>query len=171
MKGRSGMKPRPRLASTGLVAMSCPLMVTRPASGRSRPAIMRMAVVLPAPFGPRNPWIWPSPTSREIPSTARKEPYDLTRFRTWIMRFRLPCRPRPAGGAAALETRERELDGPGVARRASQEHRGAARPRLRLQDGHLDLADEGDDGGLAVQPPASQAHVRGVGGELVERGV
>ena len=42
--------------------------------GRSRPAIMRIAVVLPAPFGPRKPWISPGATDRLTPSTALKEP-------------------------------------------------------------------------------------------------
>ena len=45
---------------------------TRPEVGFSSPAIMRMVVVLPAPFGPRKPWISPGATSRLTPSTARE---------------------------------------------------------------------------------------------------
>src|SRR6185369_5001015 len=169
MNGRSGMKPRLRLASTGSRARSWPLIVIRPASGLSRPAIMRMAVVLPAPLGPRKPWIWPGATSSDTPSTARNEPYDFTRSWTWIMGS--GRRPRPARGASSLAPRERELDGPRVTRRAAEQDGYGARARLRLQDGHADAADEGQDGGLLVQASAGQADVGGVGGELVERGV
>jgi hypothetical protein len=35
--------------------MRLPATVISPASGRSRPAIMEMVVVLPAPFGPSSP--------------------------------------------------------------------------------------------------------------------
>ena len=35
---------------------------------------MRMVVVLPAPLGPRKPWISPGATSRLTPSTAVNEP-------------------------------------------------------------------------------------------------
>ncbi len=39
-----------------------PLIVTRPAVGRSRPRIMRMVVDLPEPFGPRKPVTAPGRT-------------------------------------------------------------------------------------------------------------
>jgi hypothetical protein len=42
--------------------------------GRNRPIIMRIVVVLPAPFGPRKPKISPRATSSERSSTAVKEP-------------------------------------------------------------------------------------------------
>src|SRR5439155_26798266 len=45
----------------------------------------RMVVVLPAPFGPRNPRISPLFTSKETPSTAFVSPKRFTRSRTWIM--------------------------------------------------------------------------------------
>jgi hypothetical protein len=51
----------------------------RPDVGFSSPAIMRSVVVLPAPFGPRKPWISPGRTSKLTPSTAVKRPYCLTR--------------------------------------------------------------------------------------------
>ena len=41
-----------RLAATGSASASMPATRIEPASGRSRPAIMRSVVVLPAPFGP-----------------------------------------------------------------------------------------------------------------------
>jgi hypothetical protein len=54
--------------------MSWPSMTNASEVGAMRPAIIRMVVVLPAPFGPRNPWISPDPTSMLTPSTARKRP-------------------------------------------------------------------------------------------------
>src|SRR5207245_3868174 len=86
MQGRSGMKPSEALAASGSRARSWPLMVTVPLVGLSRPAIMRMVVVLPAPLGPRKPWISPGSTERLTPSTAVKEPYDLTTDATALMR-------------------------------------------------------------------------------------
>jgi hypothetical protein len=38
-----------------------------------------MVVVLPAPLGPRKPKNSPAPTRSEMPSTAVKLPYRLTR--------------------------------------------------------------------------------------------
>ena len=40
----------------------------------SRVVIMRMSVLLPAPFGPRRPKISPSATSKVMPATASKSP-------------------------------------------------------------------------------------------------
>src|SRR5262245_12329209 len=37
-----------------------------------------MVVVLPAPFGPRNPWTSPTATSRSSPSSATADPNRLT---------------------------------------------------------------------------------------------
>ena len=50
--------------------------------------IMRMSVLLPAPFGPSKPKISPSATSKVMPPTASKSPYRLTMFST-AMRRRL----------------------------------------------------------------------------------
>src|ERR1700730_5123916 len=47
-----------------------PLILTDPASGASRPMIIRIVVDLPDPFGPRNPVTWPGLTSNERSSTA-----------------------------------------------------------------------------------------------------
>jgi hypothetical protein len=35
----------------------------------------RIVVVLPAPFGPRNPKTWPEGTSNDSPSSAMTDPY------------------------------------------------------------------------------------------------
>jgi hypothetical protein len=59
-----------------------PLTVTEPLVGSDRPATMRMVVVLPAPFGPRNPKIAPAAAVRLSPSTAVKSPYLFVR--SWI---------------------------------------------------------------------------------------
>src|SRR5439155_2628391 len=53
--GRSGMKPRRIFAARGFCCTLSPPSRTRPSVGRRIPAIMRSVVVLPAPFGPRNP--------------------------------------------------------------------------------------------------------------------
>src|SRR5947209_14286284 len=55
-----------------------------PAVISSRVVIMRMSVDLPAPFGPSNPKISPSATSKETPSTAVKFPKRFTMFLTEI---------------------------------------------------------------------------------------
>src|SRR5687767_303234 len=75
MKGRSGMYPRPALAPIGSLLTSMPPIRTVPDVGRSIPAIIRSVVVLPAPFGPRNPNSSPFGTTRSSESTAVKEPY------------------------------------------------------------------------------------------------
>jgi hypothetical protein len=41
-------------------------------------------VVFPAPFGPKNAKTSPEPTSRSIPRTASRSPYDLRRPLTLI---------------------------------------------------------------------------------------
>ena len=56
-----------------------PPMRTRPASGRSKPAIMRSSVVLPEPLGPSSATIWPWSTRREAPSTALRAPKERCR--------------------------------------------------------------------------------------------
>ena len=50
---------------------------TNPYVGLKKPAITRIVVVLPAPFGPRNPSTSPGSTLKLNPSTARNEPYCL----------------------------------------------------------------------------------------------
>src|SRR5262249_25946114 len=56
------------------VAYRAPLIVAVPAFAVSRPRIKRMVVLLPAPFGPRNPVTRPGATSKERSSTATVDP-------------------------------------------------------------------------------------------------
>src|SRR5882762_10712554 len=72
--------------------MSAPPSVTRPASGRSNPAMIRSVVVLPEPDGPSSVKNSPSPTLRSTSSTATTSPYV----------FRIPS----ADTSAAKETLE-----------------------------------------------------------------
>jgi hypothetical protein len=76
-----GNETERRLGRLGSRARSWLLTRMRPEVGLRRPAIIRIVVVLPAPLGPRKPWISPGLTSRLTPSTAVKVPYFLTRFR------------------------------------------------------------------------------------------
>src|SRR5215468_3735779 len=70
----------------GAARYSRPLTRIRPAEGSSRPAIIRIVVDLPAPFGPRKPVTTPGRTTKSSPSTASFSPYRLLRFSTSIMR-------------------------------------------------------------------------------------
>src|SRR6476646_5027625 len=164
MKGRSGMKPSEALAASGACARSWPLMVIRPLVGLSRPAMMRMVVVLPAPFGPRKPWISPGATDRLTPSTAVKDPYFLTSVSTAIMGS---GRLRPAMGRA-VALGQGEIEGPHVLGRPPHEQGSGALLHRHLEDAHLRVTDGGEDGGLAIQTAAGEADVGGVRGELVE---
>src|SRR6476620_5160334 len=68
-------------------------MVAVPAVARTRPSSMRSVVVLPLPFGPRNPVTRPGSTSKSRWSTAVNEPNRLVRPRTSM---RPPHSGRPA---------------------------------------------------------------------------
>src|SRR5262245_34005161 len=59
-------------------------MLVAPALGRSSSSSTRRVVVLPAPFGPRNPTIRPSATLKERSSTASVAPKRFVRPRTSI---------------------------------------------------------------------------------------
>ena len=56
----------------------------RPACMRSRPIMQRMVVLLPEPFGPRNPVTTPVRTENERSSTAVVDPYLLVNPSTSI---------------------------------------------------------------------------------------
>src|SRR5215471_1766278 len=60
-------------------------MVAIPLSGAARPSSIRKVVVLPAPFGPRNPVTRPGPTSKLRPSTAVTGPYRLVKWSIFII--------------------------------------------------------------------------------------
>src|SRR4051794_30003281 len=59
-------------------------MVAVPAVGRTRFSTIRSVVVLPAPFGPRNPVTRPGSTVNDRSSTARSFRYTLVRPETTI---------------------------------------------------------------------------------------
>jgi len=69
---------RPRTAS----ALGDPSNVMVPLVGRMISRIIRRLVVLPAPFGPRNPCTQPAGTLNERSSTAVNDPYVLVTFRS-----------------------------------------------------------------------------------------
>src|SRR6185369_2873895 len=64
------------------VPFCAPSQVTDPESGMKMPVIMRIVVVLPAPFRPKRPVMVPRRTEKETPSTARTSPNVLTTSRT-----------------------------------------------------------------------------------------
>ena len=59
-----------RLVSMGWVDTSLPPSRTSPSVAPRLPVMIRIVVVLPAPFGPRNPTTCPAATSKEALSTA-----------------------------------------------------------------------------------------------------
>src|SRR5581483_6599890 len=61
-------------------------MVTSPDVGATNPSKVRSVVVLPAPFGPRNPHTSPGSTVNVRSSTAFTAPNRLVRWRTSIAR-------------------------------------------------------------------------------------
>jgi len=67
------------------------LTITRPLVGLSSPAIIRIVVDFPAPFGPRKPVTMPGWTTKLNPSTANLVPYRLLRFSTSIMVIAFPA--------------------------------------------------------------------------------
>src|SRR4051795_11025470 len=58
---------------------SWPSTYAVPSSGSISVASIRIVVVLPAPFGPRNPYTVPVGTARSTPQTARVSPNDFAR--------------------------------------------------------------------------------------------
>src|SRR5690348_13810083 len=96
------------LTSIGLSRTSKPATVALPEVGGRKQVRTRIVVVLPAPFGPRNPTICPFSTSNEILSTATVRAYRLVRPSTLIIRVSqncefLPLRHKKAPGGGALE--------------------------------------------------------------------
>src|SRR5213593_3145823 len=66
--------PRRTIACAGTRSRSLPSKWSAPESGAYRRVITLKAVVLPAPFGPISPTIWPLSSSSESPSSARMPP-------------------------------------------------------------------------------------------------
>src|SRR5260370_25634670 len=75
------------LTSIGASRTSNPATVAVPDVGGKKHVNTRMVVVLPAPFGPRKPTIWPFSTSNEMWSTAVLRAYLLERSFTLIIEF------------------------------------------------------------------------------------
>ena len=69
--------PMDFLTSEDSSMQSCPLMTAFPDVGDRSVQRILIVVVFPAPFGPRNPNIVPSSTSKEISSTAAIVPESL----------------------------------------------------------------------------------------------
>src|SRR6185437_14397418 len=72
-------------------------MVAVPLVGETSPRSIRRVVVLPAPFGPRNPVTRPGWTVKSNPRTAATEPKVLVSPRTSIV-------PATDAGVAAMAT-------------------------------------------------------------------
>src|SRR6202451_3525193 len=64
-----------------------PLTRTVPLVGRSSPAIIRIVVDFPAPFGPRKPVTTPGSTTKLSPSTAVLSPYRFVKPSISIMSY------------------------------------------------------------------------------------
>ena len=93
-------------------------MVIVPSSGCSRPISARSVVVLPAPFGPSSPSIWPRSTRSDRPSTA-----------SWPSRYRLTSPEISSGTGASPVTsvsRLRRLPITRMSAAAASAHSGAA---------------------------------------------
>src|SRR5690242_20434022 len=65
-------------------------MVARPEVGVARPSSSRMVVDFPAPFGPRNPVIWPGARSKVRSLTALTVPYRLVSASTAMVLMAVP---------------------------------------------------------------------------------
>ena len=86
----------------------------RPAVGLSSPAIMRIVVVLPAPFGPRKPWISPGWHLEADAVDGGERAVRLDEIVDGDHRRRRRG-PRPAAAAGASRQRDRERRGASAA--------------------------------------------------------
>ena len=69
----------------GSAAYGRPSTSAEPADAGTKPVIIRIVVVLPAPFGPRNPVTVPGSRVNETSSTTVRPPYCLVSPLTWII--------------------------------------------------------------------------------------
>src|SRR6266850_5459181 len=83
--GDSGKYPIRFLTSSGFSSTSNPATFADPEVGGRKQVNTRMVVVLPAPFGPRNPTMPPFSTSNEMLSTATVRAYLLVSPSTLII--------------------------------------------------------------------------------------
>src|SRR5262245_23071464 len=79
------------LARGGRWVTTCAPMRISPAVGFSRPAIIRMSVVLPHPEGPSSTKNSPSLITRSTPSTAGTSPKYFWMLRTSTVAMLHPC--------------------------------------------------------------------------------
>src|SRR5579875_2455891 len=114
------------------VVNGLPFTRTRPAVGLSSPRIIRIVVVLPAPFGPRNPVTFPGSTRNDRLSTASVSPKRLVRPFASIIESHPSawCRPAAARCRAGLSRMAR--GGP-AARRPAGLDRSARRMTRCIQ--------------------------------------
>src|SRR5688500_5033690 len=96
-------------------------MCAVPASGTSRPRIIRIVADLPAPLGPTKPVTWPGRTVNDRSSTATVEPYRLRRPLTSMVASMGGTLRAPRG---RVVTRRSDLAGPS---RGGRERRGGER--------------------------------------------
>jgi hypothetical protein len=88
--------------------MGSPRQRTVPLSSEATPTIARMAVVLPAPFGPRKPNTWPGGTVKLSPSSATTSPYVRRKpFSSSVPSPLLTLSARPGPGQGALAEKNR----------------------------------------------------------------
>src|SRR5664279_4104501 len=71
--------------ATGSADDSMPKTRARPEVGRIRSRRVRIAVVLPAPLGPRKPNTSPCSTVRSTSMIPRCEPYDFVSLSVWMI--------------------------------------------------------------------------------------
>src|SRR5581483_3966459 len=126
---------------------SRPSTTTRPSSGRSKPATMRSAVVLPQPDGPSSERNSPSPSLISIPSSAFTVP--KSRWRFWSSRnatIVLPRRGDDRAPCASLAADEEERQHRRPRYPEAEQRERAGREALRLVD-ELDEDGERLEGG------------------------
>src|SRR4051812_8262083 len=107
------MYPSDARALSGSSATSWPAIATRPLVAPRKPARMRSVVLLPAPFGPRNPTTSPLSTRNETSFTASCAPYRFERWSTSNTRSLLPPARRERRRRGPVSGTDRQRHGPG----------------------------------------------------------
>jgi len=96
---------RDRISVPFFMLSGIPAITADPEVGSISVPSIRTVVVLPAPFGPRNPNTSPYPTSNETSSTATRSPKRLVRCSTTsaepLIARQLPIATHDAGSVPA----------------------------------------------------------------------
>src|SRR5512138_537240 len=123
------MQPTCDIAFAKSRCRSKPAMRTCPRSGRASPTSMRIVVVFPAPFGPRNPKTSPAESSNETSETTSRLPNRFVRpsALNTTAAFMSPSRVSPYG----LMSHERIIRLDALLPLLALESSGRARPRRR----------------------------------------